>query len=598
MGPQRPRGRKVQHHNVPAMPLGEDSVARPYLPRRAWRRGLLLLAATLVLLLGGLLLAPAGWARYQGSISPVRLALAKPQALIVSTGLARLPADLVKAPVLRELLTEDLVGYYEEHEDRLGLRGAIRRLAFERAPTLGDQVLAAALDEPAELAWWTDSKGAPRHWLLAMSRNSLAKALQGLYTLAADDRQLGLIATVRLPSGAGVDVWALQLSPRRTLALASLGDRVLVASDPGLIFDAERRATPEVRATLGQLLAEDPERHQLYRKHFGLAVGKATPPGHQLVLGGTLLSFGYQAYFPRLDALRLDLAPQGRSLRMAVRLNGDSSWAGVKPASLPASLLQRLVNQFKDGVPPRQLWTALPSQSAFCAALPADWERAAALPLAGPEAAEWSRLMKRLDGSAGLCWYARSQLHTPLLVVHLKEPGDAAAALEKITRSLMHPRAKARKLPRQGNVQRWQFELAAPWGGSLVGGRPAYRPTVAQQGQWLSFSPDEGLVDLALDAQARRFPSLADTLGGDGKEHTLAMVDPAQLATLAQQETDRVITPSQEAMRQAVQRQLQPRLQALRQLGPARAVASGNVDEGGWVTVDWLPMGNPRRPAR
>lgn len=558
----------------------------------------MILAATVGLLATWLLLAPLGWARYQGPIAPVKLALAKPQALIVSSGLSRLPADLVKAPVLREILNQDLVSYYDEHEDRLGLRGAIRRLAFELAPTLSDQVLAAALDEPAELAWWTDSKGAPRHWLLAMTRNSLAKALQGLFTLAASDRQLSLIANIKLPNGAGVDVWALQLSPRRTLALASLGDRVLVASDPGLLFDAERRATPEVRATLGQLLADDAERHQIYRMHFGLPVSRQPVPGHQLVLGGQLVSFGYQAYFPGLDALRIDVGPQGRMLRMALRVSGDTGWAGVKPASLPASLLQSLVGKFKDTVPPRRLWTALPSQAALCTALPADWDRAAALPLAGPQASEWSRLVKRLDGAAGLCWYARSQLHTPLLVVHLREPGDAGAALEKITRSFMHPRAKARKLPRQGAVQRWQFELAAPWGGTLIAGRPAYRPTVAQQGQWLSFSPDDSLVDLALDTQARRFPSVADTLGGDTKEATLAMIDPAQLATLAQLETDRVITPRQELMRQAVQRQLEPRLQALRKLGPARAVASGTVDDGGWVPLDWIPTTGGRRPTR
>lgn len=88
----------------------------------------------------GLLLASAAglaMLRLQGgegfgeAIHALGLDLARPDAYIRTPALSRLPRDLVKASVARDLLTEDFAFYYVDHEDRLGLRGALRRMAFE-----------------------------------------------------------------------------------------------------------------------------------------------------------------------------------------------------------------------------------------------------------------------------------------------------------------------------------------------------------------------------------------------------------------------------------------------------------------------------------
>jgi uncharacterized protein YfaA (DUF2138 family) len=104
--------------------------------------------------------AGASWARFDGAINSLGVAMDAPAALIVSDSLSSLPRDLVKAPLLRDLLTEDLVFYYEDQEDRLNLRGALKRLALEQETTLTDKLLDVALDEPAELALWLDGKRA------------------------------------------------------------------------------------------------------------------------------------------------------------------------------------------------------------------------------------------------------------------------------------------------------------------------------------------------------------------------------------------------------------------------------------------------------
>jgi len=78
------------------------------------------------------------------------------------------------------------------------LRGAVKRIAFEHDKTLTDQLLEAALDEPAEMAFWADAKGAPRYWLMALTRNALARTVQELGSVALKDNQLSVIESVRI----------------------------------------------------------------------------------------------------------------------------------------------------------------------------------------------------------------------------------------------------------------------------------------------------------------------------------------------------------------------------------------------------------------
>lgn len=519
-----------------------------------------------------------GWNRFDGPVNALGIDLREPQGYIDTASLSRLPRDLVRAPVLRELLTEDFAFYYEDHEDRLGLRGALKRIAFEHEQTLADDLVEAALDQPSEVALWTDGKGAPRHWLVAMTRGVLAQALQGLATVALKDRQLTVVGELRA-GGATLKVQALQLSPRRTLALVSRGNRVVVLSDPGLLFDAQRKADPEAARVVGALLSGDAGDQAIYRRHFGL--GRA-PAGHTLVAGGRLLSFGYQHFFPGLQALRLDLAPGGATLQTRLRVASASA--------LPAAAASRA------------LWAALPHQPAACALLPVDWSRmrqllapGKAAPRQDPLPAGAAALAEQLDGPAAICWYARSQLHTPLLLAQTRSETADPQAVTGLMRWWLARSAEfdtdAAPAASAG-VQRWQANVAAPYGPRGDADTPQYRPTLARQGRWWAFSPDAELVEQALDAQARRYPSVADTLAGpaNGKGAVLGVGTPARLAELLRREAFAVLTPQQESFRQAADELLVPRLVSLGRLPPAQAVAAGAPDAQGWLPVAWQPL--------
>jgi uncharacterized protein YfaA (DUF2138 family) len=62
---------------------------------------------------------------FHGLVSGLNLDLSRPDALIRTDSLSRLPPDLLKLPVARDVLTEDFVDYYERHENRLSLAGTI-----------------------------------------------------------------------------------------------------------------------------------------------------------------------------------------------------------------------------------------------------------------------------------------------------------------------------------------------------------------------------------------------------------------------------------------------------------------------------------------
>ena len=165
--------------------------------------------------------------------SGLALDLTRPDALIESDSLAQLPRDLLRMPLLRDVLTEDLVFYYESNADRLGIAGALRRIVYEHELTLRDSLIEELLDQPAEVALWRGRDGKLGHILLRIERGSLARLLQPLAEVAASDTQLSvagaLHAATAAPKRTGMDkAWFIAgeypppMLVRTALAIVSL----------------------------------------------------------------------------------------------------------------------------------------------------------------------------------------------------------------------------------------------------------------------------------------------------------------------------------------------------------------------------------------
>lgn len=116
---------------------------------------------------GAIALLSAGvWAlQYAGSgpektLSPLvvhnnlQIDLNEPDLFLDSDSLSQLPKDLLTIPFLHDVLSEDFVFYYQNHADRLGIEGSIRRIVYEHDLTLKDKLFSSLLDQPAQAALW------------------------------------------------------------------------------------------------------------------------------------------------------------------------------------------------------------------------------------------------------------------------------------------------------------------------------------------------------------------------------------------------------------------------------------------------------------
>ncbi len=76
----------------------------------------------------------------------------EPDLFLDSDSLSQLPKDLLTIPFLHDVLSEDFVFYYQNHADRLGIEGSIRRIVYEHDLTLKDKLFSSLLDQPAQAA--------------------------------------------------------------------------------------------------------------------------------------------------------------------------------------------------------------------------------------------------------------------------------------------------------------------------------------------------------------------------------------------------------------------------------------------------------------
>ncbi|CAH2928136.1 MAG: FIG00458405: hypothetical protein [uncultured Paraburkholderia sp.] len=226
---------------------------------------------------------------------------------------------------------------------------------------------------------WRSPDGRLGYWVLSVRRNGLAKLLQGVGNVAASDTQLSQVAKL---SG-DVPVYALKLAVGRTLLFATKDDRLVVLSAPGVLLDEKGGLLSERADAVSDMLSSG---HDGAARAYGLDATDA-PKGHRLVVSANYLSFGYQAFFSGIDALRFDFSPNG---------NAAPTWrtsALIEPGKLP---------QQWNGA---DLWRALPANAAACTSLPADWKEASALlgkVAEGGDAA--GAIGDGLTGPAAVCW--------------------------------------------------------------------------------------------------------------------------------------------------------------------------------------------------
>lgn len=489
----------------------------------------------------------------------LNLNMAAPDAVIRSKSLSKLPADLLRVPLLHDLLTEDFLFYYENTEGRLGLSGAVRRIAYEHDVTLTDELIKLVMDEPADVAFWRSHNGTLKYYVIAMTRNKLAKLLEPAAKIALKDKQLTMVGEISI-EGDAVQLFALEYAWNRKLLLASHADRVVVYSDPGMLLNSDGEFNASAESLLNDLLGSDKAKQSRFAEAFDLDAGTSD---HSIAIKADFLSFSYQHFFPALKALRFDFSEK--------TLLSQQSWSTSMLLDVDPAHAATLY-----GSP---LWSSVPFQPSMCVAMPVDWSalmRAANSQTVVNRAAE--QVATQFGGNAAVCWYASSRLHTPLFVTQLGKEDGADAILGAYFNYSIKASAdsepdvvQVKPVTSQTGDVVWQSE----------------RATLGRNGKLVYFSPDASLVEQALAVSHKRQLAVSDSWPDSGQA-AVAVVDPKQLAQMVTHEVDRTLPPEQdEVLRGATDQHLLPKLEAVKKYPPMRLEMHSTPKGAGWIALDW-----------
>ncbi|MDR0453974.1 MAG: DUF2138 domain-containing protein [Deferribacteraceae bacterium] len=535
---------------------------------------------------------PFGGASFSLSYHAVRLDIHHPDAVIDSATLSRLPADMIRLPLLNSLLTRDFVEYYESETTRLSAEGTLRKLAFEHNLDWQDELIKYVFDEPSRMLLWRSPDGRLDYWVMTMRRSTLAKLMQTMVNAVVGDSQLRKIAEL---SGS-VPVYALRLAVGKTLLFAAKDDQLLIISEPGILLDPEGELIDDRAKALTQML-KDGGKQAVQSYHLD---NSEIANGHRLVVSVNYLSFGYQTLFPDIAALRFDF-------------NADGVWstnALIDPSHLP--------QQWNNSA----VWSALPANAAVCASLPVNWIDAIDLlsNLGEAEHTAAKALREQVTGPAGVCWYAKSTLVTPVFLAQLNPQSvrnaenltdikNALASVFGNTIGAYEARASGaadtgyRRLPVEtrepsGSVTLWTRAVSTPSGtassasssyASQLSVQRYFPVTLALAHGYLVFSPDARLVDDTLAVLDKRYPAVADMLTPSRHSTTVALITPAAAAALIERESGRALPADQETIfRNAARTHLLPKLQAAATYPPLTLSLPATLPtSAGWVPMEW-----------
>lgn len=321
------------------------------------------------------------------TLTPPGYALLQPDALVLSQSLSQLPRDILTIPLLKDILTEDFVFYYEQNERRLSLQGTIRRIAYEHQLSFGDEILAYVFNTRASIAFWKTHDGRLGRYMLFIERGPLLKILEAVAKIVLDDKQLTVTGELRLAADVALPVYDLHYARNQHVYFVDHAGQLIVFSDAAMLLPEEAQKQAAVREFVS---SPHPADRLLQHLRLEPLAGK-----HTLAVSARYLSFGYQRFFPSLEAIRFDYEPSGWSTLVLT--------AGSVPDV-------------------SALWEIAPTAPALCAALPLDMPRVAGMLRVIAQETQPQDTLQAAPPTAAVCWYRQSRLYTPLALV--KTTGD------------------------------------------------------------------------------------------------------------------------------------------------------------------------------
>lgn len=455
------------------------------------------------------------------------LNLAQPDALIEASNLSQLPAQIIKAPFLAEILSEDFVFYYEHHAEKLALIGTLRRLAFERNLSLPEQLIAQILNNPAQVALWKTADG---RLTLSLARIELGLAapigkvltsfISAAGQIAKDDPQLKSAGSMSLDKDK-IEFFSLRYLPGHTLLFAFAQGSLMVASHPDLLSDGAGGFRSDAQTLIGQLV----KNQSPFKHHFNLRedINPAQNPA-RVSLGARFFTLGYQDYVPALAAVRFDLQA-GQWMSFIALHEGDHK------ATFDTSI-----------------WASTPADASLCAFMPVS--SAALAPIISAQQQD-VKILEQFTGRGFICWFANAPMAKPLIGAELKTADQLenfdtqlTQLFDKVIRNNKLPKAQTpasdeTKTPvstasqyAPSNLEISDIEQGKKWQKFTKDGKPL--ATLARRNNFVLFSLHAALIEHGLKTLGQDYPALQDKL--PGQDAVALYIAPQSLSTLLTQE--------------------------------------------------------------
>jgi uncharacterized protein YfaA (DUF2138 family) len=334
------------------------------------------------------------------SISSQRILIdaSRPDAWIRSQNLSQLPRDMLTVPLIKDVLTEDFLYFYETDEDWLSLKGSMRRISFEHQLNWKDNLVQSLAQSPADIYLWRDSSGALGYWAIGIERNGLKGVAQQIAQIKLNmDKQLSQIGSIKV-DGDNVSVLQIKLSPRRTMVFAAHGERLALVSDVGMLRDEQGKLSRDAENLLEGILSE----HEKTRHKIAPDLIRAHTEGttQSIALSSRFFAQGYAAIIPQVQGLSFDY--DGKTWQSQVNL----------AENIPA--------------PDLQIWQQIPSNAAWCVATTIDWEQVQKSLKPIKHFKTNPNLTALFKPTGAACWYAdkSSSVTKPLIIAQLNELSD------------------------------------------------------------------------------------------------------------------------------------------------------------------------------
>ncbi len=387
---------------TPTDPVGVSAVVPA---AKAWyRSGSGLLVTGLVVLLLGIGTVVA-WYRWHLPAKPdnqAQINLGTPDVWVHSQNLALLPHDLLQVPLLKSLLTEDFLYFYQQDVDWLSLQGAMRRISFEHDLKWSDDLLKDVANAPTDVYLWRDGTHALRYWAVSVQRDYLLTLAQQIAQLKwAADKQVSEIGRVSV-DGDDVPLLKVTLSATRSMIVVAHGNRLVLLSDSAMLSREQGKLDSHADAFVQTLLAKDPA--QRGKLISGPQAPHMTIEQPQTIwMSNRFFAQGYGALVPDVQALRFDY--------------DGSKWTGKANT--------------RHVVPDAQIWTQIPAYAALCSSTSVDWTQVEAVLQTAQAPLEQllkNKTLESLSPTGAVCWYAENgdDVAQPLFIA-LR--GDKSTAL-------------------------------------------------------------------------------------------------------------------------------------------------------------------------